>query len=405
MNEAVLYLNQIIEAAAKKVGIKYLDIQDSYGNHALCGSAQPTAVNSIKFGDDIGPVNGADWLKFIGQESFHANPIGHNYAANSIIESIDNILSYNNCSGMIVVCPTEVTIPEPSNYWIPENYHNYPSLRLSNFISDSVESVDKKLITLPHQSLKPNSSVVIEINSTPQLLGQFQVSSEGSLYVTVDLPVDFSEGYHTIHIYGTSYSGESVDLYQVIKYIKPIIVSSEQTQKTENKPDTIPTPDISETIVKEAKTDVYITEANNPIEVSKIDEILEINNIEITNPKDNITPLIDDNPPPSDEPPINVPVPNKNVDLDVINDTYTETTDKTLVQTDYLKISKSSDTPSVLGSTFNNEITAKTSIQVGFSDKTDKVGRDFTIYLIFAVISAIIVIVARYIFVSKLRKG
>lgn len=235
MNEAVIYLNQIIEAAAKKVGIKYLDIQDSYDDHVLCGSSQPIAVNSIKLGDDISPISQLNWLKFIGQESFHPNPVGHSYAAESIFASVGNILSYNYCANNSVVCPIGVTAPEPSGYWIPENYHNYPILKLANFVFDRVASVDnkQKQIILPSQSLALNSSVIVEINSIPRLLGQFQVTTDGSLDIGVDLPVDLSEGYHTIHVYGTSYSGESVDLYQVIKYMNPAVVPIDQLQQTE----------------------------------------------------------------------------------------------------------------------------------------------------------------------------
>lgn len=230
MNQAVTYLNQVMAAAAKTAGIKYVDIQNSYGNQVLCGSAQSSAMNSIKLGDDNSPIEQLDWLKVIGQESFHPNSLGYSLAAESIFGSVGNIMNYNYCSGGAVICPENTPVPEPSSYWLPETYHDYPLQEITDFVSDRADSTDnrQKQLILASQSLAPDSAVEIEINSTPQILGQFNTTTDGSLDVSVDLPIDLEEGYHTVHIYGTSYSGESVDLYQVIDYRKPIIIQNDQ---------------------------------------------------------------------------------------------------------------------------------------------------------------------------------
>jgi len=82
IDEGVIYLNQIIKAAAKKVGIKYISFEDSYGNHRMCGSSPEEAANFIKAGDDIGlPGDWLSWVKLVGQDSFHPNALGHQLAA------------------------------------------------------------------------------------------------------------------------------------------------------------------------------------------------------------------------------------------------------------------------------------------------------------------------------------
>lgn len=236
MNEGIMYLNQVIAAAAQKAGIKYLGIQESYGDHLLCGTTQPGAMNAIRTGDDNAIISQQNWSKFIGQESFHPTYLGHYYAAQSIIGSIGNILSFNNCNDNIIICPTDTDVPEPSTYWIPDNYHNYPLQKALSFVANpqpTSVSLQNKL-TLPDLSLDPNSIVNVEIHSTPQSLGQFYSSKSGALDITINLPVNLAEGYHVIHVIGTSYSGEAIDLYQTIEFKIPAppVDNTTQTDNT-----------------------------------------------------------------------------------------------------------------------------------------------------------------------------
>ncbi|PKL31428.1 hypothetical protein CVV43_02885 [Candidatus Saccharibacteria bacterium HGW-Saccharibacteria-1] len=76
-------------------------------------------------------------------------------------------------------------------------------------------------LRLAKYALMPYSIIDVEINSTPRSLGQYTVADDGSFNTEIDLPEDLEEGYHTVHIYGKSYSGENVDLYQVIGCFKP----------------------------------------------------------------------------------------------------------------------------------------------------------------------------------------
>lgn len=225
LSQGVAYLNQVIAAAASAAGIKYVDVQESYGNHVICGEESPSAMNFFKLGDDISPIDQLGWLKLIGQESFHPNYLGHALVAESIIGSVGNIMAYDYCGSGVTICPDGSLAPEPSNYWIPNQYHNYPASKIADYVFDRGDALDnrqKKLIVASN-SLAPGSSVSVEITSEPRPLGQFEAASDGSLTVDVDLPIDLEEGYHTVHLYGTSYSGESIELYQIIEYRKPYV--------------------------------------------------------------------------------------------------------------------------------------------------------------------------------------
>lgn len=234
VNEGIVYLNEVIEAAAKSVGIKYINTQDAFGDHVLCGEIEPGAMNSIVLGDDTNLVNDSRWFRFIGNEGFHPNSFGHALTANSIIDSVGNIMDYDFCGNGTVICPDKtITAPEPSTYWMPDGYHGYPTQKVADFVFDRDGATDnrqKQLIT-DSNSLTPNSYVDIDITSTPMSLGRFEVSSDGSLDINVDLPIELEEGYHTVHLYGTSYSGESIELYQVIEYRKPFVEPDIQPQQ------------------------------------------------------------------------------------------------------------------------------------------------------------------------------
>jgi len=252
IDEGVVYLNQIIEAAAKKVGIKYINIESSLGSHVLCGSSPDSAINFIKTGDDIGPFENSKWFRLIGQESFHPNALGHQLESDAILSQVaGNLMTYNYCYG-VSLCPQNITAPEPSSYWIPDLYHNYPEQKNTNYVADDVNPINdkQKQLSLANNSLAPNSVVDIVITSTPQSLGQFVAASDGSFNTSIELPADLEEGYHTVHLYGTSYAGSPIELYQVIKYMKPIVEEAQPPAVTETV--------VDNTVVLSNKTDKII---------------------------------------------------------------------------------------------------------------------------------------------------
>lgn len=224
VDESVKYLNNVIQAAAKDAGVGYINIENSQGSHILCGGGDPTSMNFIKIGDDFNPIIDQEWAYALGQESFHPNPNGHAYTANYILNTIGDIASYNYCSNGSVVCPESTEPPEPSSYWEVDEFTNTIPGQFVEFISDSM-ACELQLsckISLPSTTFLPNSEVQIVINSEPRVLGNFTTASDGSLNAEVSIPKDLGYGYHTMHIYGKSFTDESVDLYQGVKHFKPV---------------------------------------------------------------------------------------------------------------------------------------------------------------------------------------
>jgi lysophospholipase L1-like esterase len=279
MNEGVMYINQIIKSAAREVGVGFVDVQNSFKDQVLCGIEQPWAMNSIKTGDDGALIDSLNWFKVIGQESFHPNSLGHSYVANSIIDLVGDISDFKYCENDATICPINTPAPEPSTYWIPDVAHDYPTQKIADFVSNldaTFDNLEKKII-LDNYSLAPNSSVSIVITSDPVELGQFVATSEGALNVNIVLPDDTEEGYHTIHLYGTSYSGELIELYQVIKYEKATVINN----NTQTDVDSNVTP------INPESTNYGTTVANGEIAITKLNNNENVNS---TN-----TPIIEDN--------------------------------------------------------------------------------------------------------------
>lgn len=225
MNEGISYINQVIESAAKAAGIKYIDIEHSFGDNLLCNSNPTPAMNDIRTGDDFGLIDInviKDWTKFLGNESFHPTAVGHQLIANTINQAVNgSLLNYNYCENNNIYCPdTSITAPDPPAYWPVTNLASaIPTQYSVNFLTD-IDNLQKQA-KVESYSFTPNSEVQIEITSTPQSLGTFLTDSFGGIETLLQLPNDLMEGYHTVHIYGTSYTGQAIEIYQIIKYEKP----------------------------------------------------------------------------------------------------------------------------------------------------------------------------------------
>jgi lysophospholipase L1-like esterase len=226
MNEGITYINKVILAATQKVGITYIDIEDSFGDKVLCGGTQPSVMNAIRTGGESSVSANTDWLKLIGSESFHPKPTGHADIASAIIDYMPDLLTYNYCltetPTQSKTCPNdEVVAPVPSNYWLEDGTtHGYAAQHVANFVSDSsdIGDVRHKTLNTENYSFEPGSTVTAEIHSNPIVLGSVTVNESGAISAPIELPVDLEEGFHAIHLYGTSYSGQPIDLYQVIQY-------------------------------------------------------------------------------------------------------------------------------------------------------------------------------------------
>lgn len=222
MRQSVMYLNQVVAAAAKRAGVMYIDIEHSLEPQTLCGATMPSVINSVKTGDDNLLIEKLDWTKVLGQESFHPQPKAHSFMSGAITSSYGNLLTYQACQGGIVVCPdVSITPPQLPAYWLSDTSHTHSnaSQRQVQFTSDGATNVNNQIrVEMPHYSFAPGSLVNAEIHSNVLQLGELTASASGAVSSLLYIPSSLEPGLHMIHLVGVDFTGEAVDYYQLFTY-------------------------------------------------------------------------------------------------------------------------------------------------------------------------------------------
>lgn len=80
-------------------------------------------------------------------------------------------------------------------------------------------SKSKGRIRVNKANLKPSSTVYAFIASTPTTVGTYAVAPNGTVSFEADVPLSLKAGYHTLHLQAESYSGESVDFWQIVRVL------------------------------------------------------------------------------------------------------------------------------------------------------------------------------------------
>jgi lysophospholipase L1-like esterase len=217
MNESITYINQVIKAAAQKAGVRYISIESSIGNGVLCGTSAPFGVNGILF-KNAQQLQSSTKLSVIQPESFHPNSLGQQQMAINIFNHAPGFTYQKWCESDEVVCPVDTVAPEPSSYWTGDK--QLSDANLQHYVSYTRGENDQRIrtISVPEYSFKPGTTVRAELHSNPYVLGEYIVGTSGDLRTTVQLPDSVAEGYHTLHLYGTSDAGNLVDLYDILAF-------------------------------------------------------------------------------------------------------------------------------------------------------------------------------------------
>ncbi len=210
----VQYLNMIIKAAATQSGIPYIDIEHSLAATNLCSGKDFPTVNGLTTGNDIYGV--------IGSESYHPNEEGHKLIADYILhEELQgmSITEFQPCS-QDQLC-TYIGLPPRPAYFGGSRQFSGITPTLEQFIEGTgylkkifLDAEKTFRVYLTNKLFKPNSTVLVELHSSPVQLGSLPVSSDGMVTGEVTLPSSVMPGLHTVHIYAEQISGEVIDYYQ-----------------------------------------------------------------------------------------------------------------------------------------------------------------------------------------------
>jgi lysophospholipase L1-like esterase len=247
MNESISYLNQVIESAARAANIKFADMSRVFAGHQLCSGSLLPAMNGLRLGNDAG-VGDVIPFSVIGNESFHPTPYGHELIAHELKRRYAQLMSDGACSH----CPAD---PPPwPEYW-GGNHAGVKSV-VGEFVQPvRFDNLNVAVsIHVPKAHLLPGSAAEIEVHSETAELGSAVVDEDGGLDERVRLPKGLTEGVHTIHIFGTSLSGESIEMYQEVIY--------EQAPASRAQPERKPPADITIELGNELSSNSVVAPSN-----------------------------------------------------------------------------------------------------------------------------------------------
>ena len=211
--QAINYLDTVVQAAAAKAGVDYVDTQDALDGHRLCEAGPGSvAMNGITAGRDAPAFLGGPF----GNESYHPNAFGHELLENSIIANTHNLTDPMPAADLTASTPPEAGLDILN---VPSAGRDVKTVEYDPGISGDVlfkQSPNSMAIKGIDHSLGSHTSLQAEIHSIPVSVGTFVTDDVGDLSAQITIPDSVSAGYHTLHFYGRDIDGQPIDIYKVV---------------------------------------------------------------------------------------------------------------------------------------------------------------------------------------------
>jgi hypothetical protein len=205
------YLNAVIKAATEKAGVQYIDVEQAFAGHQLCGSGTE-AANGLVSGNDI--MMG---LVPVALESFHPNALGHQKLSEQLL------FQSQYFARPMPVADASKKAPYTESTAYEQFVNSAPSggvLKKAAYIAwDAGTSLLRGAtypLTYNDQILKPNSTYQAFFYSEPTYAGTVNTNGDGKIDGTITIPHNLSPGFHTLHIFAEDVASQPVDLYQTI---------------------------------------------------------------------------------------------------------------------------------------------------------------------------------------------
>ncbi|MGE5312794.1 MAG: SGNH/GDSL hydrolase family protein [Acidobacteriota bacterium] len=225
-NALVDYLNASIELAAKKAGVRYIDVADAFivsddiapKDYRIC-SRWGQAVNGLVY-NTANASSGQPLMNYFS-ESFHPNAFGQMLIAKKIRRQTDDFsLTMSSPEAL----PDDVRPPEDAyqklvgdtDNTLDDSTHReiLRDLTTSNEVTPS-QAVRIVLNVSQTMSLVNIGAVLtVQLHSTPTTLGTMTIGADGIAAGTFDIPPDTPPGIHEIHVLYEYENGVKYDFMQ-----------------------------------------------------------------------------------------------------------------------------------------------------------------------------------------------
>jgi len=209
-SDLIEYLNTVINRAADRVGVRYVDVSDALNGHRLCETnTGGVAVNGVTAGNSsgIGP------FKFLGSESFHPNGLGHQLLDKAILTKTSNLTQSMPAANSAIVAPPLPSTLDQRN--LPKSGRTTNTVIAGTGIAPRLVTRDQDVNVVLDASiavLKALTTYLVFMRSTPVELGKLTTDSNGELSGIVRIPASIEPGIHTLHIYGPNMTGQPIDI-------------------------------------------------------------------------------------------------------------------------------------------------------------------------------------------------
>ena len=219
--DAVLYMNQIVKAAAGEAGVFYVDVENILEGGRLCDEGPTKYFNGVTAGNDVDPGEGAEVFGFylqeglcmfncVGAETFHPNPEGFKKYKKAIIDQTNGLTATTNKTEEQTGLP--LFSDNLKNNGLNESATTDAQTKYSSGKLDIKPDGENSVVTVA--GLYPGSQAEVVVHSTPTSLGNFTVDDSGVLRASFRLPETLEDGYHELHVLGIDSFGAKVDYYQ-----------------------------------------------------------------------------------------------------------------------------------------------------------------------------------------------
>lgn len=244
MNQGILYLNDVLRAAAHTQAVEYVDVYSAYGDSVLCGTTTPGSMNSLRLGSTVAPLSFLENFKVLGSESFHPTHDGHSRVALRMLQQSPSVDQCSDCSGY------GYGVPELLDYWGgflmgPQDFRT--QVHKPSMGDDIGMRSEAYRVSLPAGSLMAQSAVSVRLHSDEIVVLESEASADGSFGADIQLDA-ITDGYHTLHLYGTGADGYDIDYYKNVA----IITSLDQIEP------------IEEVLLERPEKEVVAIESNDP---------------------------------------------------------------------------------------------------------------------------------------------
>jgi hypothetical protein len=194
------YLNSVIEAAASKAGVRYVDVSRALNGHAIC-SEDPHA-HGLTFGDDKYLV--------LNASSFHPSDKGQADMFNTLFKAVPNIGKQQFTNPAPDPTVTAPHVPSNAGTGVAASVFDLGlgAAGAINPISTFLRIANDGVVSVTGHDFAPDSIVKGALYSTVVNLGTQRADANGEVTFAVKIPSDLEPGLHHVELSGTDADGD-----------------------------------------------------------------------------------------------------------------------------------------------------------------------------------------------------